>query len=108
MMRKTPIRRVNPARLKKLREVQYGAHAERIREMPCLIQTYGGFGCEGQVVAHHAVSRGAGGLAKDLTPLCNAHHLEVHQHGAKTFMCRHLLDLKAEADRLWEERCNEL
>ena len=103
-MKRTPIRRVNPARLKKLREVQYGEHAERIRELPCLVAEYGGRGCDGRVEAAHVKSRGAGGLAKDLVPLCTGHHRELHDHGVKTFQCTQMLDLASEADRLWSER----
>ena len=104
-MKRTPIRRVNPARLKKLREVQYGKHKNKIIKMPCLVWTYGGPGCNGEVVPAHAWhTKGSGGLAKDLLPLCVWHEIEVHNIGRKTFQCKYMIDLESEADRLWSER----
>ena len=95
-MKRTRIRSRNPARLKRLREAQYGPHADRIRSLPCLI----GRDCHGTVEAAHVRSRGAGGKSSDLVPLCRGHHRELHDHGVRTWQCRYLIDLKAEARRL--------
>jgi hypothetical protein len=47
-------------------------------------------------------SRGAGGRAKDIAPLCSACHAEQHRVGIETFQRRHGIDLAAEAAKLAE------
>ena len=77
---------------------QYGdSYAGAIREIGCAI-------CGVQVLVHaaHVTSRGAGGLACDLVPLCGYHHAEEHRAGHETFQAKYGVDLEALAARLWE------
>lgn len=98
LARRTKLRPVNRERRTELYERQYGDRGEVIRAMPCLL--LGQDGCHGSIEAAHVRSRGAGGTARDLVPLCAAHHREQHDHGIKTFAARYGLDLRAIADAL--------
>ena len=83
---------------------QYGKvnlkYREWVRRLPCLC----GLGCYGYVYAHHVRSKGAGGKDEgNLVPLCNRHHVHgVHQVGRKTFERSFDINLKAEAERIWD------
>ena len=46
----------------------------------------------------HVRSRGAGGKAADILPLCGAHHHEQHVIGRRSFEALHKVDLRALAD----------
>ena len=83
-MNRRPIRRVNPERLKKRREREFGPQAELCRESPCLVK-----GCKMKSIPHHVISRGAGGLDAHAVPLCLKHHEEVHRVGRYSFMYRY-------------------
>jgi hypothetical protein len=87
---------VNRARARDRKRKNFGARAEAVREMRCLVDQ----DCQGPVCAAHATSRGAGGDRFDLVPLCNRHHHEQHAHGILTFESRHFLSLREEADRI--------
>lgn len=52
------------------------------RNMPCIACR-----CFEGVVAHHIKTRGAGGSdeVENLMPVCQKHHLEIHQHGLVRF-----------------------
>lgn len=98
--RKKPLRAVNPKRRKERHGVAFGSKAEWLRQMSCCV-------CGRQPSdPHHVRSRGAGGTAKDLVPLCRADHRELHQIGARTFAERHEIDLEWQAERYeawWQE-----
>lgn len=72
-------------------ESQFGSEAFRkwVRMQTCVIPGCGGWPCE----AAHVVSRGAGGTARDIVPLCHAHHEEQHRVGIQTFQARHNVEL---------------
>ena len=95
-MKRTPLRRSNSARKRKRYTIAFGSKADWVRSLPCLV-------C-GAVPSDpaHVRSRGAGGTAADIVPLCRAHHSEQHAVGVRTFSERHGLDLRAEADGLEE------
>jgi hypothetical protein len=94
-----PLPAVNRKRKAKLTARQFGDHAEYIRSLPCVCR---GADC-GPSEAAHVRSRGAGGTAADLVPLCRRHHAEQHAVGVDTFQARHNLDLRAIADDLWAD-----
>lgn len=105
--KRTRLRPVNPHRKAKLFAMQFGGpdypardYSAWIRERPCLV-----VGCVSgdPVEAHHYISRGAGGKAQHLVPLCRACHRDVHQIGAQTFQRIHNLDFRAVAAQLAAE-----
>lgn len=91
------VKKYNHKRLKKLRDQQFGDHAVWIRTLGCLV--CGDWPTE----PHHWPTRGNGGKAKDMTPLCKFHHDIFHLKGPETFARTWGIDLKAEAARLWAE-----
>lgn len=98
--RRTRLRRANPERRARLHAKQFGAKAEWIRSLGCL--RCGWRPCD----AAHARSRGAGGTAEHLVPLCWWCHGMQHRLGIDTFNDRFGVDLMAEAERLdaeWRE-----
>ena len=80
LRRKVPVKATNPERRAKLLAKNYGTRAFAVRAMPCLCvatryeHTIGAVGCDGDIVAAHARSRGAGGDRRGLVPLCHLHH----------------------------------
>lgn len=55
----------------------------------------------------HATSRGAGGDATDILPLCPWHHHEQHQIGVRSFEAKYGIDLAecaVETDARWRAR----
>lgn len=101
--RKTKLRQRNPERLARLRRKQFGEHADFIRSLPCALRGHDAGIC-GPSEAAHVRSRGAGGTAKDLVPLCQRHHAEQHSMGILTFQEHYEIDLQAIADDLWRNR----
>jgi len=95
-VKRSPLKRSNPKRRKKLYEKQFGERGDRVREMPCLV----GSDCSGPIQACHVVSRGAGGTRRDLISLCSHHHHQQHQIGILSFQEHYGLDLRAEADAI--------
>ena len=71
-----------------------------IQMQPCCV--CGGWPSE----AAHAKSRGAGGTAEDMVPMCTRHHREQHDTGIETFQERHgvnLAEIAAKyAGRWWD------
>lgn len=90
---------VNRERRAKLREKQFGRHADFIRSLACVAQ---GSYCKGRIEVAHVKSRGAGGTAKDTVPMCWAHHKLQHWLGRDTFERMQGLDLAAIAAELWQ------
>ena len=89
--------RVNPVNRKRrgaAYDRNFGAEAERVRAMPCLVT-----GTTPSEPAH-VTSRGAGGGRFDLVPLSPAMHRQQHDVGIETFAACHGLDLRSEADRI--------
>jgi hypothetical protein len=98
-----PLPAVNRKRRAKLTARQFGDHAEYIRSLPCVIRGMDAGEC-GPSEAAHVRSRGAGGTAADLVPLCLRHHAEQHVTGIETFQERYEIDLRAIAADLWASR----
>ena len=97
--RRQPIRRANPERRAATHTKTFGPKADFIRRQRCIVCA-----THLDIEACHVRSRGAGGTADDLVPMCRNHHLEQHAIGVRTFAARHNLDLGAEAERheaLW-------
>ena len=97
--RKKTVKRKNARRSAKEFRRAYGSR-ERVRAvqaMPCVV--CGALPSENA----HVRSRGAGGGAADIVPLCMAHHREQHDVGIATFQERHSIDLAAEAARVASE-----
>lgn len=104
--RKTRMKPVNRKRKAKLYALQFGDHADWIRTLGCLV-------C-GRTPSEpaHVKTRGSGGTAKDIVPLCGdrpwspvdpqGHHSEQEGNN-KRFEALYRIDLKAEAARLWAE-----
>lgn len=104
-----PMAKVNRKRKAKRYERDYaGPYADWIRSQGCLA-------CEAHpkmtqmlpTQAHHVRTRGAGGSAQDLVPLCWDCHHDVHSMGRRTFERHYGIDLKAAARRLWATYHNE-
>jgi hypothetical protein len=103
------------------REVEREAHVKVwgggksawIRSRECVVPTFSPAGvyeargnrCVGKLEAAHIRSRGAGGDATDLVPLCHKHHSQSHTIGIQTFERRYQIDLTACAatyEYLWQ------
>lgn len=97
LARRTPMRRVNPKRLRARRAECFGVQAQLCRESRCCV-------CGAWPVhAHHEPSRGAGGTDKDTVPLCPTCHDERHRWGRAAFEHTYDVDLKAIAAELAEK-----
>jgi hypothetical protein len=96
LKRKTPLK-PNQRRKAERFQLAFGDKGEWVRQMNCVV-------C-GRLpsVAAHVKSRGAGGTAKDLVPLCPNHHFEQHAVGIRTFDRLHDIDLTTLAAE-YEER----
>ena len=67
-----------------------------LRGLDCCVGPCLEWPCE----AVHVKSRGAGGTADDLVPMCPMHHRQLHALGIKTFLAKYRgLDLEAIAAR---------
>lgn len=105
LKRRTKVRPVNPERKQRLFGEGFGSEA-RVRwvaSLACVVPGCDGGPCENA----HTVSRGSGGKARDVVPMCPAHHTEQHQLGIRTFASKYGLDLESEAaatERAWQER----
>ena len=90
------IRATSPKRRKKRYDEEFGAKAGFIRDCNCVV--CGRHPSE----PHHVKSRGAGGKAEHLVPLCHEHHRELHGSGHRTFQEKHNVDLVREAQHYHE------
>ena len=107
-MKRTPMKRSNPARRAKMYARNFGPLAEAVRAMPCLVARARKARdlCRGRVQAAHVVARGMGGCggdARSLVPLCARHHEESSARGTSkraAFEARHGIVLQVEADRI--------
>lgn len=105
LKRKKPVKKRNAARIKKRREACFGdavsGKASWIRTLPCVLFAYvplRASECGGVVEAAHTISRGAGGDARVLVPMCTKHHHEQHATGILTFESKYALSLIMAAD----------
>lgn len=102
--RGAPIRKRNAKRRARLFQAQFGSR-ERVEWMhrtPCCA-----CGSRERIHAHHVTSRGAGGTADDMVPLCATCHDRVHAIGQRRFEAEHGLNLRALARQYadeWNER----
>lgn len=97
-MKRTPIRKRNRERLKRIRgEHWHGPYHREIGGLPCEIALHRE--CYGPVVGHHvrpSLRRDAG----NEIPLCGAHHAEIHQKGSRFFLDEYGVDVYARAKAL--------
>jgi hypothetical protein len=106
IQRRTPLRKRNPKRRARLYARNFGAHADTIRALPCLV-----LGCQRRAEACHARPRGMGGANgswRDLVPLCREHHIEAGEHRTTqryAFELRHGVSLTLAAARLASGVC---
>ena len=99
--RRTPIKKVNRKRKAKREAEHFGDKAKWVRTLVCLV--CGRY----PVQACHAKSRGAGGTAEHLVPMCVDHHRQQHQMGIDTFGALYNVDLMDEArhyEQAWQEK----
>ena len=95
LARKAQLPKKNAKRAKKRREEAFGDKADWIRSLSCATcHTRRG------IQAHHARSRGAGGKAESMVPLCWRCHRTLHDTGVVTFEERTGIGLHALAERL--------
>jgi hypothetical protein len=93
LKRKTAVKKRNAVRIKKRREEAFGGKAEFVRSLPCVACPRFGIIQMQPTEAAHARSRGAGGKADALIPLCSYCHACQHNLGVRTFENRTGLDL---------------
>lgn len=98
MKRGGRVRAVNPKRRKALSEEQFGEKAVWIRAMPCCVCGY-----RPPSDPHHVKSRGAGGRAEDVVPLCRLCHDWIHASGRYSFERAKGIDLRVIARCLHAE-----
>lgn len=103
LKRRTPIKALNRERLDERFKKAFLSkeRVEYIRWLGCAVPDCRKTPCEN----HHVTSRAAGGSYKDVIPLCEAHHSEIHAVGKITFAKRYGLDLvecARETDEAWE------
>ena len=114
--RNTPMKRVNRKRKARMRVVHYTAgmgYDDWIRSHPCAC-----CGRQDHIEAAHVKSRGAGGTAQDMIPLCCFCHHDQHKGGwlptSATRQARHKgiqmsrRDAEMLAESLWDLRQEEL
>lgn len=98
----TPIRKFNPERRARLRAEQYGPHGEWLKTLECWICWLLGIRQSTPTVPGHvAHTRGAGGKARDCSPLCVDHENEWHSIGRRTFDERYDTDMALVAEGYW-------
>ena len=102
LVRRTPLKKRNDARRDRLFREQFGSEAlvKWVRMQCCVV-----CGCWPSEAAH-ATSRGAGGKAKDILPLCPWHHTVQHKIGVRSFEERFgvsLKELAVDTERRWRE-----
>ena len=97
--RKKAVKRKNARRSAKEFRRAYGSRerVHAIQAMPCVV--CGALPSQNA----HVRSRGAGGGAADIVPMCMAHHREQHDAGIETFEARYSINLAAEAARVAAE-----
>lgn len=110
---RTPLRKRNHARLRKLQLRQFGTPERKrwYQSQPCdtcmALGEHDGLTRPKQSECSHVVTRGgcSGGGPDDVIPQCRKHHLELHE-GVGRFEARYGVDL-AERARVWTKRWAE-
>ena len=103
---RTPLRKRNPARLKKRRAEDFGTAEQTaaINAMPCVCGGSHPACTGGPSEPSHIVSRGAGGDASKQVPMSHGCHRAWHQRGRLTY-CRAIgwtwAQMLAAAERTW-------
>ena len=88
------------------RQYDSAAYVEWIHARPCAVPRCRRGPCD----AAHARSRGAGGTARHVLPLCggpSGHHAEQHRIGVRSFEAKYrivLLDISERTWKDWERR----
>lgn len=77
---------VNWKRRRRLKEKQFGPKRDWIITLACCVC---GRMTEGGNHPHHAKTRGSGGTAADLVPLCWEHHNDCHRLGYSQHQMEH-------------------
>ena len=101
LLRRTPIRRTNPARKRERYQRNYGERGAAVRLMQCLLA--GQDECDRPIEAAHASARGMGGVKGDrrqLVPLCGRHHMISGRMAPSDFIAKYQINLRHEADRI--------
>lgn len=101
LLRRTPIRRTNPARKRERYQRNYGERGAAVRLMQCLLA--GQDKCDRPIEAAHASARGMGGVKGDrrqLVPLCGRHHIISGRMAPSDFIAKYQINLRHEADRI--------
>lgn len=86
------IRPFNPERKAKQFDRNFGARAEAVREMECIV----GHDCQGDIVAAHVKARGMGGCngsRRDIVPMCWSHHELQGTMGIVSFQIRFKINM---------------
>ena len=96
-----------------------GRYGDWLRALPCVIGTMSAAlarfkhgapvlerdarvrACDGPIELDHEPTRGAGGTARDMNPVCRGHHRQRDAIGVQTFQAVYGVDLRAEAARSW-------
>jgi hypothetical protein len=102
---KTPINPINEKRLARLRKEQFGGeYREYIIRLPCAL--CGVYRVDyGSQPAHVVKTRGAGGKAHHMLPLCAKHHQWQEEHRvefAEVFTKRYKTTPEQQAETLWQ------
>lgn len=98
-----PLAKVNAKRRARL--FADGFHSKRrvewVRSLPSVVSG------RGPCVNAHVVSRGAGGTYRDIVPLTNAEHIELHAIGTASFEAKHnnvsLTEAARRTEAAWRE-----
>lgn len=109
-MKRSGVKKTNPARRKKQFERNFGERAEHIRGMSCIASPDADAPfdsrrvvCNGDVQAAHVIARGMGGCNGDrrsLVPLCAIHHQQQGSIGNMHFDALYGLDMRICAARI--------
>lgn len=99
--RGAPLPKRNAKRLEKRRAEEYGPHAALVAHMPCHVCMTIGEQQMTRTVPAHIKTRGGGGKAEHVAPLCVLHEIEWHQIGRDTFDAKYSVRMRRVALRLW-------
>lgn len=95
LRRHVAVRRVNPARLRKRREVQFARQSELARRLPCFT-----CGAPPPSDPSHIKSRGADGKDDAVIPQCRPCHRAFHSEGRFSFFTKRGLDPEVLLNRM--------
>lgn len=87
LRRHVAVRRVNPARLRKRREIQFARQSALARTLPCC-----SCGAPPPSDPSHLKTRGSGGLDECVVPQCRRCHIALGNEGRHSFWQKRGLD----------------